>query len=173
VITAVNGQPVRLADDVGRPIRSRPRGTRFEITYERDDRERTVELTSREGVVEGAPGIGVLLETRDFDVELPFDVTFREREIGGPSAGLAYALAIYDLIEEANVADGRDVATTGTIDLDGRVGPVGGLEDKAISAKRAGAELFLVPEDEVRDARTSGLDVVGVSTLEDALEALS
>ncbi len=172
VITAVDGQPVRLADDVGRPIRSRPRGTRFQITIEREDRERTVELTSREGVVEGAPGIGVLLETRDFDVELPFDITFREREIGGPSAGLAYALAIYDLIEEANVADGRDVATTGTIDLDGRVGPVGGLEEKAISAKRAGAELFLVPEDEVRDARSSGLDVVGVGTLEDALRAL-
>ncbi len=173
VITEVDGQPVLLADDVGRPIRSRPRGTRFEITVERDDRERTFELTSREGVVEGAPGIGVLLETRDFDVELPFDITFREREIGGPSAGLAYALAIYDLIEGANVADGRDVATTGTIDLDGRVGPVGGLEEKAISATRAGADLFLVPEDEVRDARTSGLDVVGVSTLEDALKALS
>jgi PDZ domain-containing secreted protein/Zn-dependent protease/CBS domain-containing protein len=172
VITAVNGQPVLLADDVGRPIRSRPRGTRFEITFERDDRERTVELRSREGVVEGAPGIGVLLETRDFDVELPFDITFREREIGGPSAGFAYALAIFDLIEAANVADGRDVATTGTIDLDGRIGPVGGLEEKAISAQRAGADLFLVPEDEVRDARTSGLDVVGVSTLEDALRAL-
>jgi len=173
VITAVNGEPVRLADDVGRPIRSRPRGTRFEITVERGDRTRTVQLNSREGVVEGAPGIGVFLETRDFEVELPFDITFREREIGGPSAGLAYALAIYDLIEAANVADGRDVATTGTIDLDGRVGPVGGLEEKAISAKSAGADLFLVPEDEVRDARTSGLDVVGVGTLEDALSALS
>ncbi len=173
VITKVDGQPVRLADDVGRPIRNRPQGTSFKITFDRDKRERTVTLKSRAGVVEGAPGVGVFLETRDFDVELPFDVTFREREIGGPSAGLAYALAIYDLIKDANVADGRDVATTGTIDLDGRVGPVGGLEEKAISAKRAGAELFLVPEDEVRDARSSGLDVVGVSTLEDALKALS
>jgi PDZ domain-containing protein len=172
VIVSVDGRAVKLGDDVGRVIRARPRGTRFELEIERNDRKRTVDIRSRAGVVEGAPGIGVFLETRDFDVELPFEIKFREREIGGPSAGLAYALAVYDLIEEANVADGRDVATTGTIDLEGRVGPVGGLEEKAVSAERAGADLFLVPEDEVRDASISGLDVLGVTTLEDALRAL-
>ncbi|MEX0875118.1 MAG: site-2 protease family protein [Actinomycetota bacterium] len=172
VIVAVDDRAVKLADDLGRTIRTRPRGTRFELSVERGDRERTIQIRSRAGVVEGAPGIGVFLETRDFDVQLPFTVEFREREIGGPSAGLAYALAVYDLIEEANIAEGRDVATTGTIDLDGRIGPVGGLEEKAVSAQRAGADLFLVPDDEVRDARTSGLEVVGVTTLEDAVRAL-
>ena len=174
VIVGIESDRVRLADDVARRIRSRPSGTTFELEIEREKRKRSVEVRSRSGVLEGsrAPGIGVFLQTRDFDVDLPFDVNFRKREIGGPSAGLTYALAVYDLLEEKDIANGRSVATTGTIDLEGRVGQVGGIEDKAVAAKRAKADLFLVPEEEVELARDSGLSVLGVGTLDEAIEAL-
>jgi PDZ domain-containing protein len=174
VIVAIDGKRIRLADDVVRTIRSRPDGTKFRLGIERDDEEREVTLESRSGIVRGAPGIGVLLETKDFDVDLPFEIKFRKREIGGPSAGLAYAMAVYDLLEEENIADGRDIATTGTVDLEGNVGPIGGVEDKAIAATRAGAELFLVPEEEVGAVDdVEDLKVLGVSTLQGAVESLS
>ncbi|MGH7858662.1 MAG: site-2 protease family protein [Candidatus Binatia bacterium] len=172
VIESIDGDGVELASDVGRVIRSRPAGTAFSLGVERDGGRHTFEIASRAGVVRGAPGIGVELQTRDLDVDLPFDVSFRQREIGGPSAGLTYALAIYDLIDPADTARGRSVASTGEIDLEGRVGPVGGLPEKAVAARRAGAELFLVPSDEVRDASGVTIDVVGVASLEEALDAL-
>ena len=173
VIVAIDDDRIRLADDVVRTIRSRPDGTRFTLGIERDGEERDVIVESRSGIVRGAPGIGVLLETKDFEVDLPFEIEFRKREIGGPSAGLAYAMAVYDLLESANIAGGRDIATTGTIDLEGKVGPIGGVEDKAIAAQRAGAELFLVPEAEVGAVEgAQDLKVLGVSTLQDAVESL-
>jgi PDZ domain-containing secreted protein/Zn-dependent protease/CBS domain-containing protein len=176
VITRIDGATVKLADDVVRRIRSRPSGTTFVLTIKRDNRSRTVRVRSERGIVPGAPGIGLLLQTKNLDVNLPFDVTFRQREIGGPSAGLSYALAVYDLITPKDVARGRVVACTGTIDLDGRVGPIGGIEEKAVAAERKNADVFLVPEEEVNevsDAKGAGLDVRGVGTLKDAIEFLS
>lgn len=173
VITAVNGRPVRLADDVGRVVRSRPSGTQFVLTVERDGRKRDVKAQSRPGIVEGQPGIGVSIETRDFDIDLPFRIRFKEREIGGPSAGLTYALAVYDMLVDRDLARGRAVATTGTIDLNGRVGPVGGVEEKAIAAREAGAQLMLVPQQEVEQARGAGLEVLGVASLSEALRVLA
>jgi PDZ domain-containing secreted protein/Zn-dependent protease len=173
VITAVDGNRVRLADDVGKVIRSRPSGTRFVLTVERDGSERQVELRSRAGIIEGRPGIGIVVDTRDFDIALPFEVKFADREIGGPSAGITYALAVYDMLVDEDIAKGRKIASTGEINLEGRVGPVGGVKDKGVAAERAGADLFLVPEEEVEEARGSGLDVQGVATLTEALDFLS
>jgi PDZ domain-containing secreted protein/Zn-dependent protease/CBS domain-containing protein len=169
VITAIDGKRVRLIDDVGRAIRARPTGARFTLTVRRDGRTTKVTVPSATRVSESGPGIGVYL---DLETKLPFKVTFTKRDIGGPSAGLAYALAVYDILESRDLANGRIVATTGTIDLDGRVGPVGGVEEKTVAAKRAGARLFLVPQEEVQGARGTGLDVHGVSTLQDAIDAL-
>jgi PDZ domain-containing protein len=144
----------------------------FMTVLRRDGERLTVSVRSRAGLAEGDPGIGVVLETRELDVDLPFDVSFKEREIGGPSAGLTYALAVYDLIDPSDIARGRSIASTGEIDIEGRVGQVGGLAEKAASARAGGADLFLVPEAEVRDASGTGIDVIGVASLEDALEEL-
>lgn len=173
VVTAVDGRPVRLVSDLVAAVSTRPPGTRFELRVVRAGRPTTVRVRSDvlEGV-EGRTGLGVVVETVDLDVDLPFQVSFRERDIGGPSAGLAYALAIYDLLDPADVARGRAVAATGTIDIDGRVGPVGGVDAKAEAAQAAGADLFLVPEAEVGQARGEGIPVRGVGALEDAIEAL-
>jgi PDZ domain-containing secreted protein/Zn-dependent protease/CBS domain-containing protein len=172
VIVAVDGRDVRLADDVGEVIRSRPSGTRFVLAVERDGRKLDVEVRSRAGIIEGRPGIGIQVETRDFDIALPFEVRFADREIGGPSAGITYALAVYDILVPDDIARGRSIASTGEIDLEGRVGPIGGLEEKAIAAERAGADIFIVPEAEVEQARGSGLDVQGVKTLKEAIDFL-
>ncbi|HYZ92185.1 MAG TPA: CBS domain-containing protein [Actinomycetota bacterium] len=173
VITTIDGNPVRLAENVSRVIRSRPSGTQFALNVEREGRSRQAEVRSREGIVEGQPGIGVVVDTRDFDIALPFEVKFAAREIGGPSAGITYALAVYDMLVDRDIADGRSIASTGEINLEGRVGPVGGVKDKGIAAERAGADLFLVPEEEVEEARGSGLTVRGIATLMEAIEFLS
>jgi PDZ domain-containing protein len=173
VVVAVDGREIELADDLSSAIRSRPAGTTFRMDVERGDDEVTVEVTSRAGILEDVPAIGVDIDTRDFDVELPFEITFKEREIGGPSAGLTYALAVYDLLEESDLARGRSIATTGEMSIDGLVGAVGGVDQKAIGAEEGGANLFLVPENEVQLVGDVDLEVVGVRTLEEAIEALA
>jgi PDZ domain-containing secreted protein/CBS domain-containing protein len=174
VITGVDGNPVELADELARFIRERPAGTTFQLTVEREDRELTVGVPSTrlEPRGGGRPSIGVLVETRDFDVDLPFEIEFREREIGGPSAGLAYALAITDMLDPRDLARGRDVAASGTIQIDGEVGPVGGLPQKAAAAEVAGAEILLVPSEEVGEADSTSLPLRGVGTLQEAVSAL-
>ena len=107
-------------------------------------------------------------------MDLPFQVRFSERpDVAGPSAGLAYAQAIADLLDQGDYARGRTVAATGTIQVDGDVGVVGGVEQKALAAERDGADLFLVPSAEVEAARGADLRVQGVGRLEQALALLS
>jgi PDZ domain-containing secreted protein/Zn-dependent protease/CBS domain-containing protein len=174
VVVAVNGDRVRLSTDFQRIVRSSPAGTEFDVTVERGSRTLDLRLRSTRlsGAAEGTVGIGVLITTRDFDVRLPFEIDFRARQIGGPSAGLIYALAITDLLDEQDYADGRKIAATGTMDIDGSVGAVGGVSPKAVSVEDAGADIFLVPDREVDDVSIESLNVRGVSDLEDALRAL-
>jgi PDZ domain-containing protein len=95
--------------------------------------------------------------------------------VTGPSAGLAFTLTLIDELSPGNLTGGKDVAVTGTMDLDGHVGEVGGVPQKTATAINAGAKLFLVPTGEVKEARRragSALTVVGVHTIDDALRAL-
>jgi PDZ domain-containing secreted protein/Zn-dependent protease len=174
VIIAIDGRPVMLASEIGGAIGGRPAGTAFRLTIERDGKTREVSVRSAHlpRTPEGVARIGILLETRGLDVKLPFEVKFRNRDVAGPSAGLAYALAIADILDGADLAKGRTVAVTGTIDVDGRVGEVGGVREKAAAARAKGAKLFIVPQAEVDEARGVPLDVRGVSTISDALGVL-
>ncbi|MDQ4148416.1 MAG: PDZ domain-containing protein, partial [Actinomycetota bacterium] len=173
VVTAIDGAPVRTSLDLRRVTTSRPPGTEFELGVQRGGRTIPVRVVSAvlNALEERITGIGILATTRDLDVNLPFEVRFRERSIGGPSAGLAYALAIADMLDPRDLARGRTIAASGTIQLDGDVGPVGGLDQKAESAGDARADLFLVPREELREV--SGEDVHGVERLEDALAVLA
>lgn len=173
VIVEVDGRPVTQAADLSPIIRSRPAGSVFGVTVERDGRRQDVDLETKAlPGLSGGVGFGIAVETEGFDVDLPFDIRFSDRDIGGPSAGLAYAMAIADILSPRDFAEGRTVASTGTIDLDGDVGPVGGVEQKAIAADESGADVFLVPSAEVEQARRAGLPVQGVETLDAALAAL-
>jgi PDZ domain-containing protein len=108
------------------------------------------------------------------DYRFPIDVRIDTARVGGPSAGLAFTLAIIDDLTPGSLTGGERVAVTGTISPDGKVGPVGGVEQKAITARTNGVQLMLVPKAEVRDARRGAGDVrvVGVDTIDEALAAL-
>jgi len=174
VVVEVDGDRIRLSTDFQRIVRSSPAGTEFDVTVERESRRVQVQMQSTRlsGAAEGTVGVGVFITTRDFDVDLPFDIEFRARQIGGPSAGLIYALAITDLLDERDYADGRTIAATGTMDIDGSVGAVGGVAPKAVAVDDAGADVFFVPDREMDDVIIDSLNVQGVSDLEGALEAL-
>lgn len=112
-------------------------------------------------------------------VSLPFEVKISTSDIGGPSAGLAFALALLDELTSGNLMGTSQVVATGTISNDGSVGAIGALEQKAVAVKESGADLFLVPagqsDDEMKRARKaagSGVKIVQVETLDEALAAL-
>jgi Lon-like protease len=108
------------------------------------------------------------------DYTFPIDISINTELVGGPSAGLAFTLAIVDDLTPGSLTGGKRVAVTGTISPDGRVGPVGGVEQKAITARTNDVALMIVPSSEVEDARkgADGVKVVGVDTLDEALAAL-
>ena len=170
VIVAADGEPLTQAGALTELVRRRPPGPGLRLSVERDGR-------TDEMVVRTANDFGVTLETRDLAVQLPFEVRFAGRAAGGPGAGLAYALAIADLLSADDVARGRTIAAVGTITADGTVGPVVGpvvgMEEKAKAAADAGAALLLAPPDGIDGRRPSELLPVGVENLDRALEALS
>jgi PDZ domain-containing protein len=104
----------------------------------------------------------------------PFDVRISSGDIGGPSAGLMWALGVTDLLTEEDLTAGRQVAGTGSIDLEGRVGPIAGVRLKIVAAEEAGADVFLVPVGNMAEARGAGdeIDVVPVATVDQAVGAL-
>jgi PDZ domain-containing protein len=113
--------------------------------------------------------------SQEADIELPVDVTIDSGSIGGPSAGLPFALEILEKLGR-DVDHGLNVAATGEIELDGTVAPVGGLKQKTIGAKKAGVDVFLVPAgDNAQEARryANGLKIVPVKSFQQALRALA
>ena len=120
--------------------------------------------------------LGVRSATRDGTWDLPFEVSVDSGNVIGPSAGLAFTLGIIDVLTPGSLTGGRVVAVTGTISPGGDVGVVGGVAQKAATAIGAGAGVYLVPavELEAAEGRSAGaMEVVGVGTLLDALEALA
>jgi PDZ domain-containing protein len=116
-------------------------------------------------------GIGV-----QASFEFPFDVTIQLDNVGGPSAGMMFALGIIDKLSEGELNGGENVAGTGTIAADGTVGPIGGIRQKLFGARDAGADYFLAPAsncDEVSGHVPDGIRVFAVATLGDSLAALT
>jgi PDZ domain-containing protein len=119
--------------------------------------------------------IGVVLDPSNVDVQLEVPVKIDAGGVEGPSAGLMTALTVYDQLSPTDLAAGRKIAGTGTIDIDGNVGEIGGIEAKARAAEAAGAQLFLAPASQAADARKvlgAKVPVVGVTTFQQALDAL-
>jgi PDZ domain-containing protein len=110
---------------------------------------------------------------------VPSDIDISLAKTGGPSGGLAFALGIVELLTPENILKGRIVATTGTIDENGGVGSIGGIAEKILAAKKAGATIFIVPEENCKDLAPSvakipdGIKIVAVSSLAEAISALN
>ncbi len=172
VVVAVDGTPVTAADEVRPLIVARTPGETVEFTVERDGRRETVAVPL--GRRDGQTYAGIVTQT-DRRHSLPVDVRIDTARVSGPSAGLAFTLAVIDDLTPGDLTGGAAVAVTGTIAEDGAVGPVGGVAQKAVVAREAGARLLLVPAGEVAEARAraGGVRVVGVRTLDDALDVLT
>jgi PDZ domain-containing protein len=148
-------------------------GDEVPVTYSRGRAETTVTVKTREADASGRPMLGVALVERDR--QPPFTVSIALNDVGGPSAGLMFALGIYDRLTEGDLTGGRVVAGTGTIDDDGVVGPIGGIAQKLVAAKAHGARYFLTPAgnwDDARRSKPGGLRLVRVATLHEALVAV-
>ncbi|MFJ6531908.1 PDZ domain-containing protein [Microbacterium sp. NPDC091662] len=173
VITAIDGTPVTSATQLREAIQAAG-GAAVQLTVLRDGTEQTVEVTP-EKHTEGDVSmwlIGITLRT-DYDFEI--DVTIQLDNVGGPSAGMMFALGIIDTLTEGELNGGKDVAGTGTIDAAGTVGPIGGIRQKLYGARDAGAEYFLAPAancDEVVGHVPDGLQVIRTATLDESLAAL-
>lgn len=123
----------------------------------------------------GPPRIGIVILPVGLDVQLAFPVSIQTQKIaGGPSAGLMFALAVYDALSPDDLTHGWKIAGTGTIALDGTVGPIGGIAQKVAGAEWAGAEYFLVPREHEAEARNvaKNIKLIPVSTIQEALAAL-
>jgi Lon-like protease len=172
-ILAVEGKRVTNPDQFRSLLLQKRPGAAVRLRVRGRNGIRTVELrTVSNPDRPDRPFIGVLI--REPDVKLPIRVRINTGQVGGPSAGLAFAL---DVLEELgrDVDHGYKVAASGELGLDGSVGAVGGIKQKTIGARRAGADVFLVPGDNGREARryAGGLRVIPVKSFRQALRALA
>ncbi len=145
---AINGNEVTTLEDVFSEIKQTAVDQDVEVTVLRGKNERTFSITPIE--VDGSPQIGINIGV-GFD--FPFDVDINvDPDIGGPSAGLMFALSVYDTLTPESLSGGKIVAGTGTITAEGMIGPIGGIQQKIAGARETGASLFLVPRDNCADA---------------------
>ena len=178
VITAIDGEAFDDAEDLGRLLADERPGDTITATVRPPTGEagRDVELELAESPDEPDRAVmGVAVSSLVLDYDFPVDVQIDTGDVGGPSAGLAFALAIIDDLTPGDLTGGEDVAVTGTISSDGVVGEVGGTGQKAAAVREAGVTLYLVPsaDYEAAVARAGDdLEVVAVDTLDEALDAL-
>jgi PDZ domain-containing protein len=177
VVVAADGRPVQLSSDLVEVISAKRPGEDVVLRIQRTPdvaEDVVVPLVARPDDANRAM-LGVSLETFRLRYEFPFTVTIDSGSVGGPSAGLAFTLGVMDVLTPGSLTGGTRVATTGTIDSSGTIGPVGGVQQKTVAVRRAGATLFLVPPSEYDEAlKYSGdMRVERVETLDDALRALS
>ena len=178
VILSIDGEPVTTVDSLRTVLADREPGTTATITVEdsQTHERRDVEITLGSHPDSGGAFLGVSGVTERVEASpLPFDIDISSGNVGGPSAGLAFALTVLDVLTPGELTGGKRVAVTGSIGLDGSVGDVGGVAQKSVAARDAGAEMMIVPEDLVDEARLGAgkVPVVGVENLDDALQALA
>jgi PDZ domain-containing protein len=167
----VDGRRVTGIKQLQALIQSHRPGDVLALGVRRGDAELPVNVAV--GLDEGRPRIGVAL--RELYGRLPIKVTIDTENIGGPSAGMMFALSIYDKLTPGDLTRGRRIAGTGQITEDGSVAPIGGIAEKLVGARRQGATVFLLPRgncDEVSAHPPPGLRLVPVSNVREALQFL-
>jgi PDZ domain-containing protein len=170
VIEAVDGVPVTCRSDAGTLVKEHKPGTAMQLTILRHGKTIPVKLVTADD--QGEPELGVeYVESYVF----PFSVTISVGDIGGPSAGMMFALGLIDKITPDNLTGGKFIAGTGEIEANGTVQPIGGIQQKMAGARAAGATIFLTPAANCPDtagAVPAGLRLVKVSSLAGAIAAL-
>jgi len=173
VITAVDGEPVTSQASLSKLIYAHPAGSTLTLTITRDGQSHQVQVGTRSSGAHPVMGVEITEEYK-----FPFQVKFSVGDIGGPSAGMMFALGIIDKLTKMSLTAGRFIAGTGEITASGQVQPIGGIQQKMTGARNAGATIFLTPAANCADTKgavPAGLRLVKVSTLNQAvgyLEAL-
>lgn len=177
VVVAIDGQPVENATEAVEAVSTRAPGDEVVLTLA-DGSDVVVTAAAHPEDPDRAL-LGILLQD---EVDLPFEVEIDAGNIGGPSAGLMFALGIVDLLGEPDLTGGQTIAGTGTITVDGDVGPIGGIRQKIVGATSPRdddaepASAFLVPADNLAEARTAAVSrellLVPVATISEAIDAL-
>ncbi|MBT2385216.1 PDZ domain-containing protein [Streptomyces sp. ISL-11] len=185
VIKAVDGTEIKQPGDVAKLVTKHRPGQQVSFRIvpakeaaaaEKEKRqprsEETVALTTRKAPDDERAIVGIQAGP---DHTFPFTINIKLADVGGPSAGLMFALGIVDKLTPDDLTGGKFVAGTGTIDENGKVGPIGGIEMKTVGARSKGARYFLTPKDNCAAAakdRPSGLTLIQVDTMSDALKSL-
>ena len=147
-------------------------GTRVTLGVRRGDQQVAAALTTiapQEGTTGSLLGLSLKIS-----VDSKVDATFGLSDVGGPSAGMMFALGVVDEITPGALTGGKDISGTGTIDINGQVGPIGGIQQKMAGARKAGSTYFLAPAsncDEVKGHEPKGMQVFAVGTLHEAVTA--
>lgn len=174
--TEVAGVTVRTSDEAAEVIRTFEIGDTITLTGTRGEEELVVDITLiPHPDLEGQPMVGVIFDTVNLEMVLPVQVQVDSRNIGGPSAGMMYALAVFDLLTAEDLTKGHRIAGTGTIRFDESVGAIGGIRQKVFGARSVGAEYVLVPEANYDDALSAAgdeIEVVSIATFQDAIDFL-
>jgi PDZ domain-containing protein len=177
VIVGVAGQEVTLVEELGPIVTGFQVGDTIELDIRRGAAEESVEVELVPRTDDPARAmIGISVETLNPRFDFPFPIAIEAGQIGGPSAGMMYTLAVMDLLGPDDLTKGHVIAGTGTIDLEGNVGAIGGVRQKVVAAEAAGAEYMLVPQAnlaEAENARRTRMQLIGVATLDDALAFLA
>jgi PDZ domain-containing protein len=182
VIKAVDGHPVQQAEDVAPLVVKHKPGQQVTFTVIRaadakknGARTEQVTITTRRSDDQGKSRAVVGIQAGVEHI-FPFSIDIKLADVGGPSAGMMFALGIVDKLTPGSLTGGQFVAGTGTIDDNGKVGPIGGISLKTIGARDKGAKFFLTPADNCEEAAKDiphGLTLVKVKTLDDAMAALT
>ena len=176
LIISINNELVRSASEFISMLRTYEIGDIVNIGLIRNEQELTIQTKLIEHVeYENEPMVGFLASTPNQQFIFPFEVDIKTGNVGGPSAGMMMALNVYNLLTEDDITNGKKIAGTGTIEIDGSIGPVGGVKQKVIAAKRANAGLILVPIANYEEASVFADDntqIVAVDSFENALNVI-
>ncbi len=177
IITAINGKPIFVGTDAVAEISSYAIGDTITLSVTRGDDILDLPVTLTEHTQnKGQPMVGFGPMTHNPRFIFPIDVDIDSSNIGGPSAGMMYTLAIINVLTPEDLTHGLRIAGTGTISTNGDVGPIGGVRQKVVGATQSGAQYILVPEANYEEALTAeieGAQIVAVATIDDALDFLA
>lgn len=170
-ILAINGTKITDGQQVVDLISASEPGRTLTVVVRRGDERKTFDLAPKK--VDGKVRLGF---SQGVQYDFPFDIDILiDPQIGGPSAGMMFSMAIYDTLTPGSMTHGQHIAGTGTIDADGNVGPIGGIQQKIPAVRDAGAKLFLVPADncaEALGADNGDVRLVKVKTLKGAIASV-
>jgi len=177
LIIQLNNHTVSSVSDFIGKLRTYEIGDTVSVSYIRDGKLQKFDTKLIEHVeYKEEPMVGFLASTPNEKYEFPFDIDIKTGSVGGPSAGLLMALNVYNLLTLEDITKGKVIAGTGTIEIDGSVGPVGGIKQKVIAAKRIGAELILVPTsnfNEAMDLSDTNTSIIAVDSFQESLQVIN